>query len=61
VLGAICVFLGGGTLVNYFIIEGAPTLGDSNYATGRKIGIAFGALMFVAGLFALFGKPKPKN
>jgi hypothetical protein len=61
IFGGICVVWGGAILYGYFIDEGAPSLGSDAYATGSKVGVAFGGLMFVAGLFALFRRESPRE
>jgi len=55
ILGGIGVLWGGGILVSTFM-KGTPQ-GQGAYAQGQMFGIAFGALLFLVGLYYLVKGP----
>ena len=56
IFGAIGVLWGGGIVLNWFL--SSPSGGSEAYQAGQSGAVVFGALMFAAGLYYFFKKPK---
>jgi len=57
IFGAIGIIWGGAILLNW-LMSNASTTGSAAYQGGHSAAVVFGAVMFCAGLYYFFKKPR---